>query len=56
MKLVFFTILESDFKQIWKEHCENTEMLKGYAVAMHDLAIEVWDEECDGKHRIEVWT
>lgn len=47
-------VKEKDFDKVWEEHCRNDECLRDYAKSMLDLATEVWDEACDGKHRIQV--
>lgn len=45
---------EKDFDKVWEEHCKKEECLQEYAKSMYDLATEIWDEDCDGKHRIKV--
>nr|XP_039257492.1 S-adenosylmethionine sensor upstream of mTORC1-like [Styela clava] len=43
---------DPDFSKIWEEHCKNEETLNKYAKSMQDLATVIWDEDCDGTHRI----
>nr|XP_023666178.1 S-adenosylmethionine sensor upstream of mTORC1 isoform X3 [Paramormyrops kingsleyae] len=42
-----------DFEKIWREHCEDEEMLSEYAVAMKNLADNHWARSCEGEGRIE---
>ena len=45
-----------DFDKVWHEHCNNKDCLEEYAISMLDLATEVWDKDCDGTHRIQVFS
>uniref|UniRef100_A0A3B3BGK4 S-adenosylmethionine sensor upstream of mTORC1 n=1 Tax=Oryzias melastigma TaxID=30732 RepID=A0A3B3BGK4_ORYME len=42
-----------DFEKIWREHCEDEQMLSEYALAMKNLADNHWTKNCEGENRIE---
>lgn len=36
-------LAHGDFQSVWREHCEDKTLLKQYAEAMKELAVQHWD-------------